>query len=61
MPVEEGVTVDLKDLGDAYATVNAILGDMKPFTVSAAGECNKAPVSAILRLGIKTTVVANPL
>jgi len=61
MPVEEGVEVDLKDLGKAYETVNQILGDMKPFTVSASGTCNKAPVSAILILGIKTKVVANPL
>ena len=61
MPVEVGVKVDLQDLGKAYETVNAILGDMKPFTVSAAGTCNKAPVSAILKLGIDTKVVANPL
>ena len=61
MPVEEGVTVDLTDLGKAYETINLILGDMKPFTISATGDCNKAPVSAILILGIKTKVVANPL
>jgi len=61
LPIEEGTTVDLQDLGSAYETVNAILGDMKPFTVSAAGTCNKAPVSAILKLGIETKVVANPL
>ncbi len=61
MPIEDGVRVDLKDLGKAYETVNGILSDMKPFTVSAVGTCNKAPVSAILRLGIDTKVVANPL
>jgi hypothetical protein len=61
MPVEAGMEVDLKDLGNAYATVNLILGDMKPITISATGTCNKAPVSAILILGMKTTVVANPL
>jgi hypothetical protein len=61
MPVEEGLEVDLKDLGKAYETVGLILGDMKPFTVSAVGDCNKAPVSAILVLGVRTKVVANPL
>lgn len=61
MPVEDGVKVDLKDLGNIYQTVNLILGDMKPITISASGNCNKAPVSAILLLGMKTKVVANPL
>lgn len=61
LAIEEGTTVNLQDLGKAYETVNGILGDMKPFTVSATGTCNKAPVSAILVLGINTKVVANPL
>jgi hypothetical protein len=61
MPIEAGVEVDLMDLGDSYATLNMILGDMKPITISATGTCNKAPVSAGLILGMKTTVVANPL
>jgi len=61
MPIEVNVEVDLKDLGNTYATVNEILGDMKPITITATGTCNKAPVSAILILGMKTKVVANPL
>jgi hypothetical protein len=61
MPVEVGTSQDLEDLGKIYETVNAILGDMKPFTISAVGSTNVAPVSAVLRLGIKTKVVANPL
>jgi len=61
MPVEVGTSQDLEDLGKIYETVNAILGDMKPFTISAVGSTNVAPVSAVLRLGIDTKVVANPL
>lgn len=61
MPIEVGTSQDLEDLGKIYETVNAILADMKPFTVSAVGSTNVAPVSAILRLGINTKVVANPL
>ena len=61
MPVEVGTSVNLEDLGKIYDTVNAILADMKPFTVSAVGTTNVAPVSAILVLGINTKVVANPL
>lgn len=61
LPIVEGTSANLQDFGEAYTTINAILGDMKPFTISAAGTCNKAPVSAILVLGIDTKVVANPL
>jgi len=61
VPIEQGTSFNLENLGDIYKTVSAILADMKPFTVSAVGECNKAPVSAIIRLGIETKVVANPL
>jgi hypothetical protein len=61
MPIKQGTSVNLENLGDIYATVNAILADMQPFTVSATGSCNKAPVSASIILGIKTKVVANPL
>ena len=61
VPIEEGTSLNLEDLGDVYKTVSAILSDMKPFTVSAVGNCNKAPVSAIIRLGIETKVLANPL
>ena len=61
MPVLVGTSQDLEDLGKIYDTVNAILDDMKPFTISAVGHTNVAPVSAILRLGIETKIVANPL
>jgi hypothetical protein len=61
MPLEVGTSVNLEDLGDTYKTVSAILADMKPFTVSAVGSTNVAPVSAVIRLGINTKVIANPL
>ena len=61
MPVVAETSQDLEDLGKIYETVSAILADMKPFTISAVGSTNIAPVSAILRLGIHTKIVANPL
>jgi hypothetical protein len=61
LPIVEGTSVTLTDLGDIYKTVSEILADLKPFTVSTVGSCNKAPVSAVIRLGIETKVVANPL
>lgn len=61
MPVEQGTSQNLEDLGGIYKTVSEILADMKPFTVSASGSTNVAPVSAVIRLGIDTKVVANPL
>lgn len=61
LPIVEGASLSLEDMGDVYKTVSAILDDMKPFTISAAGTCNTAPVSVIIRLGIETKVVANPL
>jgi hypothetical protein len=61
MPIGVGTSQNLEDLGKIYDTVNAILDDMKPFTVSAVGHTNVAPVSAVLRLGIKTKIIANPL
>jgi hypothetical protein len=61
VPIVEGTSLNLEDLGEAYKTISAILDDMKPITMSAVGNCNKAPVSAIIRLGIETKVVANPL
>ena len=61
IPIAEGTSMNLEDLGDVYKTVSAILADMRPFTMSAVGTCNKAPVSAIIRLGIETKVIANPL
>jgi hypothetical protein len=61
VPIVEGTSINLEDLGDVYKTISAILADMKPITMTATGECNKAPVSAVVRLGIDTKVVANPL
>jgi len=61
LPIVQGASLSLTDLGGVYTTVSQILADMNPFTVSAVGSCNKAPVSAVIRLGIETTVIANPL
>jgi len=59
--IEPGTEVTLDDLGDIYGTVADILGSLEVFWVSADGTCNETDVTIKLRIGISTTVIANPL
>jgi hypothetical protein len=58
-PVSVGTSVNLEDAG-VFDMVEQILDDRLPFTMTAVGTCNKGGVSAIIRLGIETTVTVNP-
>ena len=59
-PVEVDSSLNLMDAG-LYAGVETILDERVDFTISAVGTCNKANVHATIRVGIETTVIANPL
>jgi hypothetical protein len=49
-----GTSQDLEDLGKIYETVNAILDDMKPFTISAVGQYQCGPcISCVASWALK--------
>jgi len=60
VPVSVGSFFDLDDAG-LYDMVEDILDDRVEFTMTADGECDTGGVSMVIRLGIETTVTANPL
>ena len=57
--VEVGASLTLNE--SALAVLDDILDDEIPFTISASGSCNKGNVTIVLRYGIETTAIANPL
>ncbi len=61
--IVEGTVFTLEDLGNIYNVVEDILNrNMEgQFTVGVDGVCSETGVSIVIRLGIKTTVTANPL
>ncbi len=60
-PITEGTEITLDDLGGVYETVSDILNRKGTFSISTEGECSETGVSITIRIGIKTTVTANPL
>jgi hypothetical protein len=57
-PISVGTSLNLEDAG-LWDMVEDILNDKIPFTMSAVGESNKGGVSALIRLGVETTVTVN--
>lgn len=57
--VSVGSSLNLEDAG-LWDMVEDILVDKIPFTMSAVGESNTGGVTAVIRLGIETTVTVNP-
>ena len=59
--VSEGTTLTLGDISKVYQTVADILTRKKPFTIGASGTCSETGVEVVIRISIKTKVIANPL
>jgi len=61
-PIMQGTSLTLGELGsDNYKTVELILNKKKQFQIKAKGECTQKGVEITIDLGIRTTVIANPL
>ncbi len=58
-PVVAGASLTLDET--ALDMIDDILDDLLPITITASGACNKANVTILLRIGIETTAVGNPL
>jgi len=61
-PIVQGTSLTLGELGtDNYEKVELIVNRKKQFTIRAEGECTQKGVEITIDLGIRTTVIANPL
>jgi len=60
-PIMKGTELTLQDLGDTYKAVAEILNRKSPFIIGTQGTCNQTNVNILIKLGIVTEVVANPL
>jgi hypothetical protein len=59
--ITNGTTFALDNDSGQWATVNAILGSLNPFTVSISGETDVDDVTYVVTVNVAATVTANPL